>query len=353
MTETSKLVWIREKEQTEKHGTLSGLLDFTQLLNSSYEPPKWIVSNFISEASGTMLCAKSGKGKTWIAMTVALVAAKGSTVGLWEAPRAHKVLYLDGEMHPGDMKERLDLVNQSVPGDLDPGNFIFFSSVVSGESDILESAFKAQVINTLNAGSFDLLVVDNLSSLMKSQNDENGSAWGDEWTNWMNDVTRGTGAAVFAIHHAGKAGDGGRGSSARVRNLRFDWAAGSYDTPRKVDKRADEEWEDEEQTSVIALRIRADKARSKVVKKQHFYLDTETKEVSVTREKRSEASGVVLHGEISKLWHNLPKGNSPELDRLLRLMEEKHGFTPPPSAKAPSQKIQQVKQKLQTLGYLS
>ena len=62
-----------------------------------------------------MLDGEKGSGKTWICLKLADSASKNEDFGIWKAydhefcvPSGAKVLYLDGEWSPIDLKERCD-----------------------------------------------------------------------------------------------------------------------------------------------------------------------------------------------------------------------------------------------------
>ena len=74
-----------------------------------------IVGDWMKEGDLGFIFATRGVGKTWLALDLALGIAVGRDVGPWKVHAPQSVLYLDGEMPPGDVKERDRGLNGVVP----------------------------------------------------------------------------------------------------------------------------------------------------------------------------------------------------------------------------------------------
>ncbi len=157
-----------------------------------------ILDPVLSAASLTLLYGPRGTGKTFVALSIAWAAASGSSFLGWQAPRRHRVLYVDGEMSAAEMKQRLGRLGPT-PDDL------HFMLAGLDERDFLDLAsFEGQRELCEHWGRMpELLVLDNLSSLVGySTNDPD--AWTD-FQRWLLDLRR-AGVAVLILHHANKKG---------------------------------------------------------------------------------------------------------------------------------------------------
>jgi putative DNA primase/helicase len=129
----------------------------------------------------------------------------GSLLG-WTAPRAHKVLYLDGELRREAVAGRLRLF-----GPPPPSLRLWLAAEQRGS--LLDLATENGILRLMAGwGDVDLVVVDSLSSLAGiSQDDPEG------WTLTRRFLAhqRNVGRAVLLVHHANR--DGAlRGTSRRL-----------------------------------------------------------------------------------------------------------------------------------------
>src|SRR6476646_7960286 len=98
-----------------------------ELIAADLPPREAIVDPILSTKSLALLYGPRGLGKTFVALGIAWVAASGGSFLNWQAPRPHRVVYVDGEMAAVDMKERLRLCGSMPPtlnfllADLDRG----------------------------------------------------------------------------------------------------------------------------------------------------------------------------------------------------------------------------------------
>ena len=63
-----------------------------------------------------MLWADSGLGKTMLALSLSLAVAGGGELLGWKSEKPRAVLYVDGEMHIQDLRERLATLAGAVTG---------------------------------------------------------------------------------------------------------------------------------------------------------------------------------------------------------------------------------------------
>ena len=168
----------------------------------------WLLSQSLS-----MIYAPRGVGKTHVALGIGYALAAGGEFLGWQAPKAVRVAYLDGEMPGADLRERVRRIGEAashrpVEGflrfmtpDLQPRGVMPNLFTPGGQEAIVEAISDSQVI-----------IVDNISALVRGGKENEGDSWQPvaEWALRM----RSSGRSVVFIHHAGKGGQQ-RGTSKR------------------------------------------------------------------------------------------------------------------------------------------
>src|SRR5262252_9537411 len=74
-----------------------------------------LLDPILSSNTLALLYGPRGLGKTFVALGIAWAAAAGGSFLGWQASRAHRVLYIDGEMAASDMKQRLLMFGSAPP----------------------------------------------------------------------------------------------------------------------------------------------------------------------------------------------------------------------------------------------
>jgi hypothetical protein len=160
-----------------------------------------------------MIRSWRGVGKTHAALGIAFAVASGGTFLTWSAPKARRVLYIDGEMPATALQERLAAINVSADVDPAPGMLhLITPDLQDGPMPDLATSDGQAAINAV-IGDSELIVLDNLSCLARSGGRENDAeSWLPvaEWALQM----RSGGRSVLFIHHSAKGGQQ-RGTSKR------------------------------------------------------------------------------------------------------------------------------------------
>ncbi|MQX35956.1 ATP-binding protein [Roseospira navarrensis] len=183
--------------------------------------PVPMLGEWFYEANQTMLYAPTGIGKSFVAMSMALVIAGGGTLMGWKADRPRKVLYVDGEMDLHELVERAEMLADGIEG-IDKGlafenlQMLAFRDQEPGSwfIDLDEERSREFIEKEARRGRFDLVILDNFSTLV-SVLDENAASSMDTTIDLMRNLQRAR-CAVMLVHHARKTngGDGSyRGSS--------------------------------------------------------------------------------------------------------------------------------------------
>ncbi len=177
-----------------------------------------LLDGLLKEGQSLMLWAAPGVGKTMVALSMALAVAGGGQFLAWKAPAPKKVLYVDGEMHLGDLQERLRDLMGAVKG-LDErevkGNLVVMARQDQDPDtdfpDIAAEPGQDEIFTRVVGGKFDLVILDNFSVLAQV-NDENDAAAMAPVLAFLMRLKQANKAAIL-VHHSGKGGNDYRGSS--------------------------------------------------------------------------------------------------------------------------------------------
>jgi hypothetical protein len=159
--------------------------------------PEPILEPILATKSLALLYGPRGLGKTYVALGIAWAAAAGAAFLGWRAPRAHKVLYIDGEMATADMKQRLALFGPPPP----TLEFMLADLGAASLPDL--GTWDGQNRLMASWGHPELVVLDNLSSLAGFKSGDPDS-WGNLQRFLL--LQRRFGRAVLLVHHANKKG---------------------------------------------------------------------------------------------------------------------------------------------------
>lgn len=193
-----------KNQLTKKKARLS-IIDIKKFLALRLPPRKLILNPWLPEQGLTMIYAKRGIGKTHIALSVGYAIACGGKVLKWEAPEPRRVLYIDGEMPATTMQERLSKIAQASDKQLLDSSFFKLITPDLQDAGIRDlSTCEGQSDINQYLEDFDVLILDNLSTLVRSGNENEAESWVavQEWVLAL----RKAGKSVIFIHHAGKGG---------------------------------------------------------------------------------------------------------------------------------------------------
>lgn len=173
-------------------------------------PREMLLAPFLPTQGLALLYAKRGVGKTHIALGIAYTVASGSSFLKWHAPVQKKVLYIDGEMPAISMQERLRKIENANDMKVEPG----FLHIITPDlypgilPDLSTYDGRAEIEEIVEL--FDLIIIDNISSLFRSSIENEAESW-QPAQDWALQLRR-RGKSVLFVHHAGKSGQQ-RGSS--------------------------------------------------------------------------------------------------------------------------------------------
>lgn len=188
-------------------------LDLRDLAAHQFKQREPLLLPWLNSQDLAMIFAGRGIGKTHLALAVSMTVATGGTFAKWHAPRAAKVLYLDGELPGAVLQSRLAMHLPDV--EPQPGYFRAFTPDLLPEGVALPdlSTIEGQhTINLMIEDDTELVVIDNLSAWCRTGRENEAESWHPIAT-WILQLRR-RGLAVLLIHHAGKGGQQ-RGTSKR------------------------------------------------------------------------------------------------------------------------------------------
>lgn len=235
-----------------------------ELLDASFKERQHLLYPWLREQESCMVYAATGVGKSLFALSVAIAVAGGGEFLGWNVEKRRsgegwKVLYLDGEMHIGDIQERAKALIQAIPG-IDKSkataNLSFlprqYQSPETSFPLITDPAGMGFIKKQVRENSLDLVILDNFSTLGEVADENQASSFnGIQQFLLSLKMSR---VATMLVHHAGKSGDF-RGSSK---------LAATFETIIQLEKMEDKEGEHGE----ASFRVRWNKVRAGGSKKK-------------------------------------------------------------------------------------
>lgn len=200
-----------EKSPPHIHNDLR-VVSMTELLKMDIKPREMILHPFLPTQGLSMLYSKRGVGKTFISLGISVAVASGTEFLKWKAPTARKVLYIDGEMPLIALRDRLSdiIAGTEIAHPLDNLRVITPDLQNRNLPDLSTITGQDQIEAYLDG--VGLLVLDNLSALVRAVKENEGEGWLPV-QDWALDLRR-RGISVLFVHHAGKGG-AQRGTSRR------------------------------------------------------------------------------------------------------------------------------------------
>lgn len=190
------------------------VVDYHQLLDHEIPPRERLLGDWLRSQSLAMVHAWRGVGKTYFLLGVAYSVAAGVPFLGWQAPKPRRVVYLDGEMQAAEMQTRLAAIGAAAPAT--PAKDMLQVITPDLQEDALPDLASPAGQEQLDAAIPEdtaLVVVDNLSSLVRGSGAENDA---EDWLavqTWALRHRR-LGRSVIFVHHSGKTGRQ-RGTSKR------------------------------------------------------------------------------------------------------------------------------------------
>lgn len=170
-------------------------------------PRKLLLGQWLPEKGLGLIAGPRGIGKTNFALTVAYAVASGGGFLGWKAQQPRKTLYVDGEMPAVTMQERLARIASPSDRAMGPLPPEYLSLLMA---DLTETGIpdlsRPEGIKLMRPrfDPFDLIVLDNLSSLARSGKENEAESWSVVQEALLE--LRRAGKTVLLVHHTGKGG---------------------------------------------------------------------------------------------------------------------------------------------------
>jgi len=186
-----------------------GLQEFLAL---ELPPREFLLNPWLSTQGLAMIHAPRGVGKTHVSLGIAIAVATGGEFLGWHAPRPRGVVFIDGEMPANLLQERISNIIASADATPTPLLKVVTPDLQSHGIPDLATQNGQQAIDRLVTPEIGLIVVDNLSTLLRSGAENEAESWEPVQTWALRH--RAQGRAVLFVHHSGKGGTQ-RGTSRR------------------------------------------------------------------------------------------------------------------------------------------
>jgi hypothetical protein len=196
---------------------------------------KWVIPNLVMEGQVTIVTGKGGKGKSMLAVQVALAATNAAPCLLWKAPAAPlTVLLLNGEDDRHEQQRRLKgagMVMGLEPNgrllSIHEDQITLFKREFdpkSGEMTRVKTPLFLRIEELITEHQIKLLIVDPLIETNDGF-DENANNDMKEIVVALRRLARATGVGILAVDHSRKGAVGGdqddvRGASSKVNAAR-------------------------------------------------------------------------------------------------------------------------------------
>jgi putative DNA primase/helicase len=208
------------KDQTEsKHGASGprrlAPLDISAFCAMDIKTREMVLGPIVPEKGLAMCYSPRGMGKTRLGTGCGLAVSTGASFLRWQAPKARRVLLIDGEMPAPALQELLKTVLEAAPVKPAPEMFQVLAADLLEEigiGNLADPKVQHEINQLVDDRGTEFLMLDNLSSLTAVLRDNDEASW-QSMKSWLLGLRRRS-ISVLLHHHAGKGGDQ-RGTSAR------------------------------------------------------------------------------------------------------------------------------------------
>lgn len=172
-----------------------------ELRNLKIPARKPLVDDFFKCGDLGFIFGERGYGKSWLGLVLARGIATGTKCGPWQVHQEMKVLYVDGEMPIDDVRARDTALGKPCRNLTLLSHEILFSRT-DKTLNLAEESLQQALTKFCVELKFDVLILDNLSTLTSGMDENKGSDW-EAVQSWLLDLRR-RGISVVFIHHAGR-----------------------------------------------------------------------------------------------------------------------------------------------------
>lgn len=194
------------------------LVDWLELWNAREVADDFLIAPLVARGRAHSLYATAKVGKSLLLLYVAARAATGRPVLDHPGGAPVRVLYVDLEMTPADLRERL--ADMGFGPDDDLSNLVYYALPMLAPLDTSQGG--AELVALAQYHAVDLVVVDTLSRVLSGE--ENSADTLRNFARCTGTPLKAAGVAVIRADHAGKDADrGARGTSAKADDVDVVW----------------------------------------------------------------------------------------------------------------------------------
>lgn len=210
---------------------LAHLVDWGRFWDDDHADEEWLAHPLIPKGRAIALYAPAKAGKSTVVLAVAAAVATGRKI----LGKAHAepvdVLYLDYEMTPADLQERLDELGYGPDDDLSRLHYALLPSLPA--LDTIEGA--NAIVDLVNATGAQLVVVDTFGRAVEG--DEDSADTVRAFYRHTGLTLKSMGITYLRTDHSGKdTSKGQRGSSAKNDDVDLVWKLGRVDRGVKIER---------------------------------------------------------------------------------------------------------------------
>lgn len=249
-----QLMALVDKSRKAERGEIAGVrsLDLTEVLTGSYSDEHWLVEPLLPRGRQISLYAQGKSGKSLIALEIACALASGRPSMLEDARPPMHVVYIDFEMTPGDLQERLiELGYDTKDSDFGQLKTHLHYYLLQPFDPLDTKAGGNQLMQVVEHHAAALVVLDTL--IRSVEGEENSSDTIKNFNRYTGQRIKSQQRTLLRVDHAGKdATRGQRGSSAKrddvdlIWRLKLDTIVDGKQTMRLINDASRMAWVDHE-----------------------------------------------------------------------------------------------------------
>ena len=208
----------------------TGIIDNTykicslgELLNMPIEKTSFLMRPTIQEKGLSLIYANRGSGKTYYSLGMALALASGIDFAGNKCNTPQKVLYVDGEMDPYEIQQRLEWLKNGFEMDGEKvhlDNLHLFLVGLQGDIQmpiLSNTAGQSKLEHIMDEYDIKVVFIDNIYTLYHPVDENDAASWVEY--NAFNVRQRQKGRSIVWVHHTGKTVTRGPRGSATIETL--------------------------------------------------------------------------------------------------------------------------------------
>ena len=195
------------------------LLNWTELFGREPPEQEWTVPNIVPEGKQVAIYGQAGSGKSLLLLEASAAIASGRSLYDEPASDPRHVVYLDQEMTPDDVQERMEAFGYGSDDAADLQQYFHYFQMQSIAP--LDTALGGQMLmDIVHQFNADLVVIDTMTMLV--QGDEQSSNTYRDFDRFVSVPLKHEERSLVRLDHMGKNGDM-RGSSHKAGYVDLVW----------------------------------------------------------------------------------------------------------------------------------